>query len=367
MDKARLRQSLKSIMQKCILPPVYFFSKIKKVDSNKVIFADSNTDALPESMQLMYERLKEMGYDIHLHLCDIRKCGALGTLKFMVRFMKDYATARAVFICNYFVPATACKKRKGTDVIQLWHSCGLLKKFAYDTSLDISPYFKGSVTKNTTLITVSSEACVPVFEQALKLQNGIVKATGVSRTDCYFDEKYNESCKAEFYSKYPQYRDKRIALWAPTFRGTAANPVSVGQHAIENLQNQLGNGWAVIIKQHPHIKDGSNCDIPTSRLFPVADILISDYSSLILEYIIYRKPFMIYAPDYDEYTKERGFYVNPDTYPCSFVTDENDLYEAVKREYSDFVQTSGYDDFVKYHVGACDGFSTDRIIKEIFL
>ena len=369
-----LRQKLKTLMQTAVLPPVYFFGRFKKIKRKKIIFADSNCDTLPESMQIMYEALKNQGFDIRLHLRDIRRLSPFGTLKFMVGFMKDYADARCVFICNYFVPVTACKKREGTDVVQLWHSCGLSKKFAYDAKEDISPHYKGSVTKNITLITVSSHACVGVFQNALRLsedRKNIVKALGVSRTDAYFDENYNKNCRENFYNTYPEYKGKKIALWAPTFRGTAANPVSVGEEAVWALEKKLGDDWAVITKQHPHLKRDTDCKISTSQLFEVADILISDYSSLILEFAIYKKPVVIFAPDYEEYLKNRGFYVSPEDYPFGFVTEGQKLCETVLREYEKSLSQSAeekeaFDEFVKFHCGACDGKSTQRIIKEIF-
>ena len=75
-------------------------------------------------------------------------------LKYMMSFMKAYANARAVFICNYFVPVTSCKKREETTVVQLWHSCGALKKFILDSEEDISSHFKGSVTRNLTALSL---------------------------------------------------------------------------------------------------------------------------------------------------------------------------------------------------------------------
>ena len=116
-------------------------------------------------------------------------------LKFMRAFMKRYAVARGLVICNYFVPAHACRKRSETLAVQLWHSCGALKKFGYSTPDDIPPSYKGSVSRNIDLVTVSSPACVPVFEEAFRLKKGVAQALGVCRTDVFFDGEYAEkSC-----------------------------------------------------------------------------------------------------------------------------------------------------------------------------
>ena len=171
--KRIIRQHIKSALQKTLLPLCYKLSKKKDIDKKLVILADLNSVSTPESMELI--KVREM-------YCDLSSCGMVSGLKYMMSFMKAYANARAVFICNYFVPVTSCKKREETTVVQLWHSCGALKKFGYDSEEDISSHFKGSVTRNFDLITVSSKECVKAFVSAFRLKEDIVKPLGVSRT-----------------------------------------------------------------------------------------------------------------------------------------------------------------------------------------
>lgn len=372
--KTIIKQIVKASVQSLLLPVVYSFYRSRRIDRKKVVFADSNSDTLPESMSEMYKKVKENGYEVTLCLCDIRKAGVLGTLRFMCGFMREYAQARCVFICNYFLPVCSCKKKRGTYVVQLWHSCGLLKKFAYDTKEDISPYYKGSVTDNIDLITVSSQAVVPVFQNGFRLKEGrrsIVKATGVSRTDVFFKDSYNRDCRERFYRKYPQWKGKKIVLWAPTFRGTAADPKLCGAEAVKRLARSLGDDWAVVIKLHPHLdQDMSNCDMSSSELFACADLLISDYSSLIFEYALYRKPFVIFAPDLERFEKTRGSYIDLRELPCPVITDGKQLDGAVREQYELYRSpspqlTAEYEAFVKRHCGACDGSSTDRIFKKV--
>ena len=90
----------------------------------------------------------------------------------MKSFMKGYAAAGYVYICSYFLPVSSCKKREETKVIQLWHSGGLLKKMGYDTGDDIPKYYKGNVTRNYDLVTVSSEVCIPVWERHWDFRKG---------------------------------------------------------------------------------------------------------------------------------------------------------------------------------------------------
>ena len=362
--KNSIKQRLKNILNKVYLPFIYKISTFKPIVPGRVIFADSNTDDLPDSMELVYKNYLEKGYDVRLWVKDIRKLSFFGLFKFLTGFMADYATAEYVYICNYFLPVTSCGKRKGTKVIQLWHSCGMLKKFAYDAKEDISSLYHGSVTKNIDLITVSAPCCVPVFQKAFRLgdkEKEIVKATGVSRTDRFFDREFENSCKKELYDGYPEFRNKKLILWAPTFRGNASQARLVGEKGIEELIKKLPDDWAVIIKLHPHMKESlTNCKMPTYRLFACADILITDYSSLCFEYAFYGKPMIIYAPDFKEYTQGRGLYMDISE-AGEVVTDPDKLYSACMDAYGRKSEKSRK--LAEKYCASCDGHSTERIIK----
>lgn len=144
---------------------------------------------------------------------------------------------------------------------------------------------------------------------AMKLNKGVVKATGLSRTDLFFDDSYKQKCYELFYKKHPDAIGKKLVLWAPTFRGKANNPFILGKNYIDELQEKLGEEWYVLTKVHPHLDSKnhiSNTNIPTEELLPIIDILITDYSSVIFDYILLSKPLILFVPDYEEYKQKRG-------------------------------------------------------------
>jgi CDP-ribitol ribitolphosphotransferase len=281
--------------------------------------------------------------------------------------MREYAAAGYVYICSYFLPVSSCVKRPETKVIQLWHSGGLLKKMGHDTTDDIPEYYKGNVTANYDLVTVSAPVCVPVWESALKLPEGITKPLGLPRTDIYYNEKWNSKCRDAFYKLYPDAEGKRIALYAPSFSGNAADPKCAGLDMnIQTVFEELDD-WYLIVRPHPHMKkkypeyfDERTNKLSTEKLLPVADLLITDYSSILFDYSIYRKPFVLFCPDIDEYIRDRGFYADPYSFPCELTKTKDELLKAVinikdnKNELEEFFQ--------KY-MSACDGHATRRIIQ----
>ena len=112
----------------------------------------------------------------------------------------------------------------------------------------------------------------------------------------------------------------------------------------------------------------STSEIPTEELFPVTDLLITDYSSVLFDYLLYDKAAVLFAPDLEKYRENRGFYLDYETVPFPQTQSMEELLHAV--ENCDRWQKEHWQDisgFRKMYVGACDGESTQRILKRIGL
>ena len=103
----------------------------------------------------------------------------------------------------------------------------------------------------------------------------------------------------------------------------------------------------------------------TEDLFPVADMMITDYSSSLFDYSIYKKPFILYCPDYEEFERDRGFYVDVNTFPCKVAKSAYELEKAL-REW-DTGDKEELRRFCDKYMGACDGKATDRILEKVGL
>lgn len=366
----RVKQIIKMIFQQVILPVIYNIYAVKPVIPNTVILADAHHDEIPFSMLAIKDELMQHP---ELQITELywnnSSCSVLGIFRNMACFMKKYATAETVIICDNFLPAASCRKRKGTSVIQLWHACGAFKKFGYDTSADIPSYYKGNVLANCDLVTVSSQICVKPFSRAMRLPEKAVRPVGVSRTDLYFNDTFNQACRNQFFSQYPNAQGKKIVLWVPTFRGNPGIASVKGLDDILHARDQLKDTHYFIIKLHPHTQahiEGTNCSISSEELLPVADVVITDYSSILFDAMIYKHPLILFVPDLDEYLDNRGFYLDYNTLPglraqnleqlLQILTDEYLLHSSVNKVYTDF-----YDKYM----ASCDGHSTKRIINYI--
>ena len=312
--KLFIHNLIKAILQFAILPIFYILYKKQRIKSNFVIFADSKNDGIPYSMFSMYKMIKNTGrYDIKILCKDYSKLNILEKFYEIFKFMKLYANAKYIFLCDYFLPVSSCNKRKETIVVQLWHSSGLQKKFGYDSEDDLGNMLFCKPTKNFDLVSVSSEKVKEIFEKAWRTKENCVKAFGTVRTDILFDKEYKRKCIELFYDKYPEARNKKIILWAPTFRGNAVDKYLIGLDDILKVKDALADDFYLIIKLHPRLKEKEiydNCVLNTEELCFVTDILITDYSSIMYDFLLLNKKIIFYIPDYKKYSVERGMYID---------------------------------------------------------
>ncbi len=369
--KFKVKQLFKMISQHVIFPLIYNLNRGKKIDNRKVIFADAHHDTCPPHMELLKKQLAMSGLRVEEQFFDLASLDTFSGMKKMMGFMKQYATAKTVILCDNFLPVASCKKKKATRVIQLWHGCGAFKRFGYDSADDIPEGYKGSVYKNYDLVTVSGTACVPFFCSAMRLGSDIVKPVGVSATDKLFIKDYMDEKRAHFRYMFPDAVGKTVVLYAPTFRNNAANASVVGEEEIDKLIECCGDDFYIIKSFHPHIITGTGrkeLPMTTEELLCCADILITDYSSVFFEFLLLDRPVIFFAPDYDKYESGRGYYLDYDNLPGQIIKnvtgDEAVLALKTALSTSDG-QKAARKAFCDKYMEACDGHVTKRLANYI--
>ncbi len=370
-----LRNLAKMLVQNAILPAAYWLAHRRYSGAKELyVFADAHSTTLPFSLEAMYRYVQSQGITPVCHFHDYTHEGAVKSLLHAISFMDLLAQAKYVFICDTFMPVSSGPKDNITKIVQLCHFSGPLKKIGYATNDDVPSYYKGNVFKNYDLVPVSSELYVPLLTEAMRQEPGVVQALGVSRSDVYYDEKWVMDCKSEFYRQFPHARGKKVLLWAPTFRGKAASPDTLDNESMSRLQEKLGDDWLVLIKHHPHDdatatnpRHRSNCSISSEQLLPVVDLLITDYSTVVLDYLIYERPFILYAPDLENYEATRGFFIDYRSITKNLTTDAESLdtmVNAVYRQWQEGDRTE-LRRCREQFVAACDGRATERILQHL--
>ena len=367
--KRFFREGIKMLLQNGIFPLIYNLNRRRPVRKGLIVFADAHHTDIPEHMSLLYEALQKKGVHVVKYCFDVSKLSPTDRLRRMTAFMKLYAVSEGVVLCNNFLPAASCRKRKETKVIQLWHAAGALKKFGYDAADDVPSWYKGNVYNNYDLVTVSGPEAVAPFKSAMRISgNNIVCPIGISEMDRLSDKNWLKARKDRFNKLYPEAEGRKIILWAPTFRGAAGDAKDVKVPGEREIDKLFGNDKYFVIKSlHPH-QTSDIQNMTTEELMVCSDIVISDYSSLIYQAIYLKIPVVYFAPDLKEYENKRGFYSDYASLPGIHPKDEETLADAVERAVK--IGSSLYDnamtrDFTDKYLSGCDGKATDRILMKI--
>ena len=161
-------------------------------------------------------------------------------------------------------------------------------------------------------------------------------------------------------------------LWAPTFRGSAQTGYLAGEEEILRLQMELPEDHVLIIKTHRFARN-KNIDTPITYaaeyLQVLADVLITDYSSVYFDYLYFRRPVVLFAPDLEEYLSEVGMYRPYETIPGRLARNYEQLRDAVltTKIWADEDYVKRMDLLWDEQMAYCDGRSTQRLLTQIGL
>lgn len=272
--------------------------------------------------------------------------------------------------CDYMERVELKPRQK---LIQIWHACGAFKKFGLDFLANDRQKEK-SIHSQYDVVCVSSESIRPDYAGAFGIELDNVQALGVPRTDMFYDTRLTQDIKEQFFKQHPEFINKHLLLYCPTFREKNGLKVANDpQIDWKTFSEVLPENTIFLIKNHPRIKDDLlegkqypnilNIQESTNALMMVADIMITDYSSVIFECCLLNMPVIFYCPDYDEY--ERDFYLEfpQDTYG-DFTINQDELQKAIIKN----LEKPNLDNLKKFkenYMGACDGHSTERIVQLI--
>ena len=203
---------------------------------------------------------------------------------------------------------------------------------------------------------------------------------GLPRIDEFLNEKQRSRTEKRLYEKYPNLHEKKVILFAPTYRGKNWRDAYYPFDKIDlsKLYETCGGEYIVIFKMHPWIKkriiipdeykdrmlDLSNYPRFNDLLY-ITDLLITDYSSNIFEFSLLDRPMLFYAFDEEEYKASRGFHLNyEESAPGRVVRTMDELTEAIKHKDYMKEKVKQYRDRNFDHI---DTNASTRIIDRIIL
>lgn len=340
-----------------------FFLRQKK---NRITFISMTQNHLDQDFALLDTELKKSGqYDLRYNLIVYKNTLAdsaryfFNCLKQLIEFKRS-----ALIILNDNNYIAANFKPKDTKVLQVWHACGAVKKFGnqIQRSYPIQGY---------DMVLSSSDYWKPVYAQAFGVEEKRVLSTGLPRNDVLLDYTLQEKQVSRFLEKHPELTGKKIILYAPTFRGNILDGLRVDSFDIAKVLDALDEDTFILYKFHPlldkvevnHPRAMDVSDEDLYMLMHASECMISDYSSVILDYALLGKPMISYIDDLQEYTDTIGLNIEyQKEFPGPIARNDEELIAALKQPAFDAGKLLA---FQKKYIQHTDGKNTSRAVKEI--
>lgn len=237
-------------------------------------------------------------------------------------------------------------KRKGQVYINTWHGSLGIKKLGGDKSwLRLASKFN----RITDYMVSNSTFEESVYNETYWKDVPVLKF-GHPRNDILFDAKAQKEICSEVCEYFGIDEGKKILLYAPTFRDDGdTSCYNIDYKALkESLESKFTSEWVILVRMHFKNRAGEDfkeCDWlknagnypDVQKLMVSADFGITDYSSWAYDYVLTRRPMILYVPDADKYSQGRGLYYSLEETPFPLARTNDELKKSIAAfNYNDY-------------------------------
>lgn len=237
-------------------------------------------------------------------------------------------------------------KKRSQIYINTWHGSFGIKKMFFDTanfnSNTIWTMFFKKEIKDINCMFASCAWEKSIYNTGLKYEKKVL-LIGNSRNDLFFKDQKEIRKKIIRYFNLDE--NKKILLYAPTFRDKSAI-AKMPDFAKIKKALEYKFGCKFVIFSRFHIQDVFDKNLMSKfdskyadvsfypdmqELLCACDILISDYSSSMFDFMLLKKPCFVIAYDYEEFMKQRGLYYSLEETPFLIAKNDIELVENIKK------------------------------------
>lgn len=230
-------------------------------------------------------------------------------------------------------------KRKNQFYVQTWHGFSL-KKIEKDAEQSLGDLYirnAKSDSKKIDCIISCSGFMTKIYNDSF-WYDGPVYTWGAPRNDIIVNNDID--CIKEVRNELNVQNDKKIVLYAPTFRrDLSTEAYSIDYYRLKAAcEKRFGGEFIVLVRLHPNAARKSqniffdNVNLFDATYYPdmqellcACDVVVSDYSSLMFDFALSGKPAFQFATDIDEYKKDRDFYFEIDKLPFLLAKNNDEL------------------------------------------
>jgi CDP-glycerol glycerophosphotransferase len=308
-----------------------------------------------------------------------------------VRFGRDYYRhlARARWIVSNDSLTPQYEKRRGSTYLQTWHGTPL-KRIGFDmTTLhmankDYLDQFTLEVAKWDKLVS-PNRFSTEILRRAFRYDGEVIE-TGYPRNDVFYRDEEAKRRRAATLERLGIEPGRRVLLYAPTWRDNHYD--LAGRYKfdmkldLEVLHRHFGDDSVLLIRGHQLVANRVGMSLfggfvrnvslypDVADLYLIADVLITDYSSVMFDFANTGRPMLFYTWDLDEYRDElRGFYFDFEAEaPGPLLRTTGGVVEALSA--LDAVQAGSAERYAAFRQRFCaleDGNAAARVIDQSLL
>lgn len=231
------------------------------------------------------------------------------------------ALSAGVWFTSAGLPAYGTGLHKKRLIINLWHGVPLKKIALLDPNLKKAAriYFKKIFSENYTCILTTSHELIPLMSRSFAVSEDKIKVWGQPRNDGLFQKNDCREILGQLFPDLPEYT--KTVLYAPTFRDYGQVQLfpfkDFDQEQLEAFLEE--KNMLLFIRTHvaeqgsaaPYLGKrirflGNEQAEDVTGILNIFDCLITDYSSIYIDYLLTDKPMIFLPYDRQQYLDGRG-------------------------------------------------------------
>ncbi|MGL6030551.1 MAG: CDP-glycerol glycerophosphotransferase family protein [Kurthia gibsonii] len=367
-------------------------SKTLKKDPKLILFESGVGKQISDSPKNIYDELVKRNSDYrYIWVYNGKDEFKKSHTKVIKRLSPEYFyyLAKAKFWINNQNFPSYLKKNSKQTYIQTWHGTPL-KKMQNDVE-----DFKGKdpgylarvnqAVKQWDYLISPSPYATKAFRSAFQFKKEVLEV-GYPRNDIFYHPEEQKQYIEQVRLKYNIPKDKKVLLYAPTFRDDDLD--ENGKHIfnmqldLQKLYEQFGDEYVILMRTHVIV--GNRLPIPLEyrhfvinvsryhdiqHLYLIADVCMTDYSSVMFDFAHTRRPLLFFTYDFDHYKENlRGFYMDFEKEaPGPLLRNTDDLVDALSNiEEMTKTYAEKYAAFHEKYCGLEDGHAAEKIVDCFF-
>lgn len=231
------------------------------------------------------------------------------------------ALSAGVWFTSAGLPAYGTGLHKKRLIINLWHGVPLKKIALLDPNFKKAAriYFKKIFSENYTCILTTSHELIPLMARSFAVSEDKIKVWGQPRNDGLFQKNDCREILGQLFPDLPEYT--KTVLYAPTFRDYGQVQLfpfkDFDQKQLEAFLDE--KNMLLFIRTHvaeqgsaaPYLGKrirflGNEQAEDVTGILNIFDCLITDYSSIYIDYLLTDKPMIFLPYDRQQYLDGRG-------------------------------------------------------------